>query len=150
MSRTATRQQNPGRATDASGHAPGRPRHYIHIPKTSGERIADAVATGMGSWRFIIAQSVIVGIWVLINLLAFLGHWDPNPFILLNLLFSTQAAYASPVLLMAQNRQAQRDRKRDDIEEWKLISSCVSTSSSWSISNCWQSRVPLPLKSRQV
>jgi uncharacterized membrane protein len=70
----------------------------------------------MGSWRFIIAQSVIVGIWVLINLLAFLGHWDPYPFILLNLLFSTQAAYAAPIIMMSQNRQAQKDRLRDDHE----------------------------------
>jgi uncharacterized protein DUF1003 len=116
MSRTATRRQDPGLATDAAGRGPGRSRRYIHIPKTSGERIADAVATGMGSWRFIIAQSVIVAVWVLINLLAFLGHWDPYPFILLNLLFSTQAAYAAPIIMMSQNRQAQKDRLRDDHE----------------------------------
>lgn len=60
MSRTVTRQQNPGRATDAAGRGPGRSRRYIHIPKTSGERIADAVATSMGSWRFIIAQSSFI------------------------------------------------------------------------------------------
>lgn len=116
MSPTATRQRNPGPATSVAGRGPGRSRRYIHIPKTSGERIADVVATSMGSWRFIIAQSVIVGIWVLINLLAFLGHWDPYPFILLNLLFSTQAAYAAPIIMMSQNRQAQKDRLRDDHE----------------------------------
>lgn len=75
-----------------------------------GERFADQVAAVMGSWRFIIAQTIIVAIWVAVNLIAYLYHWDPYPFILLNLLFSTQAAYAAPVIMMAQNRQNVRDR----------------------------------------
>lgn len=91
-------------------------RQSIHIPRSFGERLADSVASGMGSWKFIIAQSATVGIWICLNLLAFVGHWDPYPFILLNLLFSTQAAYAAPVIMMSQNRQAQKDRMRDDHE----------------------------------
>ena len=75
-----------------------------------GERLADRVAAVMGSWRFIIAQTIIVALWVAVNLIAYLSHWDPYPFILLNLLFSTQAAYAAPVIMMAQNRQSERDR----------------------------------------
>ena len=77
---------------------------------TFGSRLADGVASNMGSWRFIIIQTVIVGIWMILNIIAFIGHWDPYPFILLNLLFSTQAAYAAPIIMMAQNRQNQRDR----------------------------------------
>ncbi len=77
---------------------------------TFGQKIADAVANGMGSWGFIIGQSIFVGIWIVINLIAYFQHWDPYPFILLNLLFSTQAAYAAPIIMMSQNRQEQRDR----------------------------------------
>lgn len=76
-----------------------------------GQRLADYVAMGMGSWKFIIVQSIVVFIWVTLNLLAGIYGWDPYPFILLNLLFSTQAAYAAPIIMMSQNRQSQRDRE---------------------------------------
>jgi uncharacterized membrane protein len=75
-----------------------------------GDRIADMVAAGMGSWRFIIIQTLIVLVWMALNTVAFVNHWDTYPFILLNLLFSTQAAYAAPIIMMAQNRAADRDR----------------------------------------
>lgn len=75
-----------------------------------GNLLADKVATGMGSWRFIIIQTIIVFIWMILNVIAFISHWDPYPFILLNLLFSTQAAYAAPIIMMSQNRQNERDR----------------------------------------
>jgi uncharacterized membrane protein len=81
---------------------------------TFGQRLADSVATGMGSWRFIIIQTVIVILWMILNVIAFLDHWDPYPYILLNLLFSTQAAYAAPIIMMAQNRQNERDRAQAD------------------------------------
>jgi uncharacterized membrane protein len=77
---------------------------------TFGSRLADKVATGMGSWRFIIIQTCIVAVWMGLNVVALVNHWDPYPFILLNLLFSTQAAYAAPIIMMAQNRQNERDR----------------------------------------
>jgi uncharacterized membrane protein len=77
---------------------------------TFGQRLADSVATGMGSWRFIIIQTIIVALWMVLNVVAFVTHWDVYPFILLNLLFSTQAAYAAPIIMMAQNRQSDRDR----------------------------------------
>ena len=77
-----------------------------------GQRLADKVATGMGSWRFIIIQTVLVVLWMALNLVGFMRHWDVYPFILLNLLFSTQAAYAAPIIMMAQNRQNQRDREQ--------------------------------------
>jgi uncharacterized membrane protein len=74
------------------------------------ERIADQVTGVFGSWRFIIVQTGIVTVWILVNLLAVAYRWDPYPFILLNLLFSTQAAYAAPLILLSQNRQADTDR----------------------------------------
>jgi uncharacterized membrane protein len=77
---------------------------------TPGQRIADAVANGMGSWSFIIGQTIFVIIWMTLNVIGVIRHWDVYPFILLNLIFSTQAAYAAPIIMMAQNRQSQRDR----------------------------------------
>ncbi|MES2849248.1 MAG: DUF1003 domain-containing protein [Bacteroidota bacterium] len=75
-----------------------------------GDKVADSIASVMGSWNFLIWQTVIVAIWMLLNVVAYVRHWDPYPFILLNLLFSTQAAYAAPLIMMSQNRQAARDR----------------------------------------
>ena len=85
--------------------------HDKHVDTLSvGDRLADGVAKSMGSWRFIIIQSIFVLIWMGLNIVGFVHHWDAYPFILLNLLFSTQAAYAAPVIMMSQNRQSQRDR----------------------------------------
>ena len=64
----------------------------------------------MGSWKFIIVQTILVILWMTLNLVAYVGHWDVYPFILLNLVFSTQAAYAAPIIMMSQNRQSERDR----------------------------------------
>ena len=77
---------------------------------TFGDKLADTVAKGMGSWKFILWQSFFVIVWMLLNVVGFIRHWDVYPFILLNLIFSTQAAYAAPIIMMAQNRQAGRDR----------------------------------------
>jgi uncharacterized membrane protein len=77
---------------------------------TVGQRVADKLALGMGSWTFIITQSAFIVVWIILNIIAYIYHWDPYPFILLNLLFSVQAAYAAPIIMMAQNRQAERDR----------------------------------------
>jgi len=77
---------------------------------TMGQRIADGVASVMGSWRFIIIQTVIVGAWIISNVWLLTHPFDPYPLILLNLLFSTQAAYAAPVIMMSQNRQSAKDR----------------------------------------
>ncbi|MDT3377680.1 DUF1003 domain-containing protein [Labrys portucalensis] len=76
----------------------------------AGARIADAVAATMGSWPFIIVQSAVLAAWVVLNVVAFMQHWDPYPFILLNLALSFQAAYAAPFIMMSQNRQAAIDR----------------------------------------
>jgi len=76
---------------------------------TRGDRIADRVSTFLGSWRFIVIQTVIVVVWIVSNVLLIV-HFDPYPFIFLNLAFSTQAAYAAPLILLASNRAAMRDR----------------------------------------
>ncbi|MSP42684.1 MAG: DUF1003 domain-containing protein [Alphaproteobacteria bacterium] len=92
------RAQKPAR--HAPQHAPDR-----------GALIADMVATTVGSWRFIIIQSVLLAVWIILNLIGYVYRWDPYPFILLNLLLSTQAAYAAPIIMMSQNRQAEIDRR---------------------------------------
>ena len=93
--------------------------HTKHVESMSfGNRIADAVAKGMGSWNFIIIQTVLVIVWMTLNLIGFMYHWDVYPFILLNLLFSTQAAYAAPIIMMSQNRQNERDRMHAE-EDYK-------------------------------
>src|SRR5436305_3323697 len=78
---------------------------------TLGQKIADKVASGMGSWRFIIIQSTILALWAILNTAAWwFWKWDSYPFIAMNLLLSCQAAYAAPVIMMSQNRQAEKDR----------------------------------------
>jgi uncharacterized membrane protein len=77
---------------------------------TTGQQVADHFANVMGSWSFIIIQSVILAAWVVINVAAYVYRWDPYPFILLNLALSFQAAYAAPIIMMSQNRQAAKDR----------------------------------------
>jgi uncharacterized membrane protein len=78
---------------------------------TTGQRIADQVAATMGSWKFIIIQSIILLVWIILNVTAFMEQWDPYPFILLNLALSFQAAYAAPFIMMSQNRQQDIDRQ---------------------------------------
>jgi uncharacterized membrane protein len=75
-----------------------------------GDRVADWVAATMGSWTFIIIQTAILIVWIILNITAYVRQWDPYPFILLNLALSFQAAYAAPVIMMSQNRQAAIDR----------------------------------------
>jgi uncharacterized membrane protein len=77
---------------------------------TVGQKVSDGVAATMGSWRFIIIQSSILVIWLALNITGIVFRWDPYPFILLNLMLSFQAAYAAPIIMMSQNRQAQKDR----------------------------------------
>jgi uncharacterized membrane protein len=98
-------------------HLPGGHLHLVnqvHIDEaTLGERMADKVAGAIGTWRFLIGQGLLIVGWVTVNAVWLLNKgWDPYPFILLNLLFSIQAAYTGPVLLLAGNRAAQHDRLR--------------------------------------
>lgn len=107
----ATRTTASARQTVAARH-----KHpvnvLIHDEATLGERVADRVAAGIGSWAFLIIQSVLIVVYVILNVIGLINHWDPYPFILLNLCFTVQAAYTGPVLLLSGNRQAQKDRLR--------------------------------------
>ncbi|WP_245894934.1 DUF1003 domain-containing protein [Nostoc cycadae] len=80
-------------------------------PATLGDRFSDIVADTVGSWRFILIQSALLILWIILNVTAYIKHWDPYPFILLNLMLSFQAAYTAPIIMMSQNRQATIDRQ---------------------------------------
>ena len=86
----------------------------LKIPRTFGQKAADLVTRWAGSWTFIISIFVILFFWIVINTswLLFGRSWDPYPFILLNFILSTLAAIQTPIILMSQNRQSQKDRVR--------------------------------------
>ncbi|MGB8645880.1 MAG: DUF1003 domain-containing protein [Anaerolineae bacterium] len=92
-------------------HAPVRNANDLEKERlTLGMQTADVFARVIGSWRFIIIQSVILVFWMILNVAAWIEHWDPYPFILLNLVLSFQAAFAGPIIMMSQNRQNEKDR----------------------------------------
>ena len=96
---------------DDSLSQPRGTRRPTYDPEFAG-RLAETVARFFGTGRFLAIQTVVVAIWIIINVIAASLRWDPYPFILLNLMFSTQAAYAAPFILLAQNRQTERDRQQ--------------------------------------
>ena len=81
-----------------------------------GERVADSFAAVVGSWTFIIIQSIVFMAWIVMNVVAWLSHWDPYPFILLNLALSFEAAYAGPIIMMSQNRQTMLAERRNRLD----------------------------------
>src|SRR5258708_17253912 len=97
------------RKADVAHKHPVNQAHYDE--RTFGERIADRLSAGMGSWTFLIIQTFLMLVWVALNVFGLLvAHWDPYPFILLNLALSLQATYAGPIVLLAGNRQSAKDR----------------------------------------
>jgi uncharacterized membrane protein len=86
-------------------------RFGVHYDPEAFGRFSEGIARLLGTARFLVAQTVLVVLWITVNVVALRLQWDPYPFILLNLAFSTQAAYAAPLILLAQNRQADRDRE---------------------------------------
>src|SRR5271163_3394511 len=108
---TATEKWERARIRHSHRHPPVKNINQIQAESlTTGQRIADGLAAVMGSWSFIIVQSVLLVLWIALNVAAWVNHWDPYPFILLNLALSFQAAYAAPIIMMSQNRQAAKDR----------------------------------------
>jgi uncharacterized membrane protein len=83
---------------------------FLRLNPDAVGAFAEAIARFLGTGRFLAVQTIIVIVWIALNVFAVRLRWDPYPFILLNLAFSTQAAYAAPLILLAQNRQADRDR----------------------------------------
>lgn len=87
-------------------HPPVRELSEIDTdPTTRGEKIADWVYKNVGSWRFVLIQSILVVVWVILNATAYIRAWDPYPFIFMNLIFSLQSAYTASLIMMSQNRQ---------------------------------------------
>jgi uncharacterized membrane protein len=80
-------------------------------------RLAERSARFFGTPQYIVFQTLIVIAWIVLNSIALVRHWDPYPFILLNLAFSTQAAYAAPLILLAETRQAERDKRQAELDE---------------------------------
>jgi uncharacterized membrane protein len=98
--------------------------HRVNVPHgafgdDSFGRFAEKTARFFGTPRYILGQTIVVALWILLNSIALVHHWDPTPFIMLNLIFSTQAAYAAPLILLAQTRQADRDKIHGDMIEKK-------------------------------
>lgn len=91
-------------------HAPQNVNALHESQLTVGQKVADAVAAGMGSWTFIIVQGTLLALWILINTVQLAFKFDPYPYILLNLALSFQAAFAAPFIMISQNRQAEKDR----------------------------------------
>ncbi len=95
----------------------------VHYDPEAFGRFSEAIARTLGTARFLVIQTVVVVFWIALNVVGFFGKWDPYPFILLNLAFSTQAAYAAPLILLAQSRQAERDRVEQ--EQDRLVNARV-------------------------
>jgi uncharacterized membrane protein len=91
----------------------------VHYDPDAFGKFSEGIARFLGTARYLVAQTVVVLIWIAVNAVAITLRWDPYPFILLNLVFSTQAAYAAPLILLAQNRQAERER--EDIERDRQV-----------------------------
>ena len=137
----------------ADGHAARRPPRpaaaasasFLRLNPDAVGRFAEGIARFLGTGRFLAVQTIIVVVWIALNVVAVRLRWDPYPFILLNLAFSTQAAYAAPLILLAQNRQADRDRVQAEEDRapggvapaptpstWPASSPrCASPSASW-------------------
>lgn len=83
---------------------------------TIGQKAADVTAKFVGSWTFLIAQTIILIAWVVLNVVGIMNHWDAYPFILMNLVLSMEAAFTAPIIMMSQNRQTERDRADAQID----------------------------------
>ena len=95
---------------------------FLRLNPDAVGRFAESIARFLGTGRFLAVQTIIVVVWITLNVVAVNLRWDPYPFILLNLAFSTQAAYAAPLILLAQNRQADRDRVQAEEDRGRAAS----------------------------
>jgi uncharacterized membrane protein len=100
---------------------------FVRLNPDAVGNFAEAIARFLGTGRFLAVQTIIVFVWITLNVFAVQMRWDPYPFILLNLAFSTQAAYAAPLILLAQNRQADRDRVQAEEDRARAASTRADT-----------------------
>ena len=92
-------------------------KHPVNkLHRSFGQKAADTITHFGGSWHFILSFLVFLAVWIILNIIAAIKRWDPYPFILLNLLLSCLAALQAPIILMSQNREAQRDRLRAEYD----------------------------------
>lgn len=84
--------------------------------RTFGERLADWVTAGVGSWTFLISQATFMLVWMSLNILGWWHRWDPQPFVLLNLILVVQAAFSTPMILMSENRQMRLSERRNHLD----------------------------------
>ncbi|MGI8723438.1 MAG: DUF1003 domain-containing protein [Geodermatophilaceae bacterium] len=116
---------------EKSGRRLDQPRSKgLAAPKIDADafgRFSESIARFLGTGRFLFFQTLLVIIWITLNLVAVRLRWDPYPFILLNLAFSTQAAYAAPLILLAQNRQADRDRVQAEEDRSRAVTEQAET-----------------------
>ena len=101
--------------------------NFLRLNPDAVGRFAEGIARFLGTGRFLAVQTIIVVVWITLNVAAVQLRWDPYPFILLNLAFSTQAAYAAPLILLAQNRQADRDRVQAEEDRARAASTRADT-----------------------
>src|SRR5690242_1440334 len=100
---------------------------FLRLNPDAVGQFAESIARFLGTGRFLAVQTIIVVVWIALNVVAVNLRWDPYPFILLNLAFSTQAAYAAPLILLAQNRQADRDRVQAEEDRARAASTRADT-----------------------
>ena len=118
-------KQGPAAFYNHENDAPTNPNKAFRKQISFGQKAADVVAKIVGSWAFIVFQSVVLTVWMVANIFlayqyeanpAYFNAWDPYPFILLNLLLSFEAAYTGPIIMMSQNRQAAKDRLTAELD----------------------------------
>ncbi|MGY1914459.1 DUF1003 domain-containing protein [Blastococcus sp. SYSU DS0973] len=100
---------------------------FLRLNPDAVGQFAEGIARFLGTGRFLAVQTIMVVVWITLNVFAVRLRWDPYPFILLNLAFSTQAAYAAPLILLAQNRQADRDRVQAEEDRARAASTRADT-----------------------
>jgi uncharacterized membrane protein len=118
---------DPGRRLDVPRGGPRPLSSILRLDPDAVGRFAEGIARFLGTGRFLAVQTIIVLVWIVLNVAAVNLRWDPYPFILLNLAFSTQAAYAAPLILLAQNRQADRDRVQAEEDRARAASTRADT-----------------------
>lgn len=116
MNRKPPEQQNLPDVTRRNVEAIAKMEAAAIANRSMGERLADVVAASVGSWTFLIIQSILLLLWMTLNVTAFVSHWDPFPYVLLNLVLSFQAAFATPVILMSENRQSRLSERRNHLD----------------------------------
>ena len=104
-----------------------RARFSLNLDPDAVGQVSESIARFLGTGRYLLWQTVLVIVWVAINVTVVALRWDPYPFILLNLAFSTQAAYAAPLILLAQNRQENRDRVTLDEDRRRALQTKADT-----------------------